>query len=488
MSEQTLRVSRSIDVSAAMPWLVAMAVYLLLMVLGNRLLGDADTYWHITLGRLILEHRALPTGEALSQTVHGTPLGRLRVAVANRLCGGLCAGRLGRGRGADGGGGRGGLRPVDALSAQILAADTHARRGAGGAGADLAAHHGAAARAGAAADGDMDRRADPRRGHRAPAVVVAHPADDAVGELARQLHLRPGDDRRHRRRGDLAGAGAAAPPRRQDWIAFAALALGAACVNPYGPELILATIRILSLGQALSLIVEWRPQDFSKLGAYEMVVLAAIGLALWRGVRLPPFRILMLLGVLHFSLAQSRHADLLGMLAPLLLARPLAEQFSAFAATESVAALRRPLPHGLLPPPGWRSPAAVTGASAARDSIAPAAAITPANAVNALTGVTRGPILNDYALGGYLDFVGIAPFIDGRTELYGEAFVVRYHRAVNLENLPDFLRLLDENRIEATLLLPATPAVALLDRLPDWRRVYADDIAVVHARRTPRQD
>jgi len=72
MSEQTLRVSRSIDVPAAMPWLVAIAVYLLLMVLGNRLLGDADTYWHITLGRLILEHRALPTGEALSQTVHAT--------------------------------------------------------------------------------------------------------------------------------------------------------------------------------------------------------------------------------------------------------------------------------------------------------------------------------------------------------------------------------------------------------------------------------
>jgi hypothetical protein len=103
-----------------------------------------------------------------------------------------------------------------------------------------------------------------------------------------------------------------APQRRRaatDWIAFALLALAAACLNPYGPELILATIRILSLGQALSLIVEWRPQDFSKLGAYEMVVLAAIALALWRGVRLPPFRILMLLGVLHFSLAQSRHAE-----------------------------------------------------------------------------------------------------------------------------------------------------------------------------------
>ena len=274
----------------------------------------------------------------------------------------------------------------------------------------------------------------------------------------------------------------------KDWIVFGALALGAACLNPYGPEMILATFRTLSLGHALSIIVEWRPQDFTRLGPYEMIVLAGLGLALWRGVRLPPFRILMLLGLLHLSLSQSRHADLLGMLAPLLLARPLAAQFGALAANGGVAELRQqwlPAAAGLLL---VAAVAAVTGVTAARDTIAPAANITPANAVKALTGVGSGPILNDYGLGGYLDFVGIAPFIDGRTELYGEAFVLRYHRAVSLENLPDFLRLLDEYRIEATLLMPTTPAVALLDRLPDWRRVYADDIAVVHARRAARKD
>jgi hypothetical protein len=33
------------------------------------------------------------------------------------------------------------------------------------------------------------------------------------------------------------------------------------------------------------------------------------------------------------------------------------------------------------------------------------------------------------------------------------------------------------------LLAPSTPAVGLLDRLPDWKRAYADDIAVVHMHR-----
>ena len=75
--------------------------------------------------------------------------------------------------------------------------------------------------------------------------------------------------------------------------------------------------------------------------------------------------------------------------------------------------------------------------------IAPAARVTPANAIQSVQLARAGPILNDYDFGGYLDFVGIAPFIDGRAELYGE----RYDRALGLQNLPDFLRLLDEYRI-----------------------------------------
>ena len=43
-------------------------------------------------------------------------------------------------------------------------------------------------------------------------------------------------------------------------------------------------------------------------------------------------------------------------------------------------------------------------------------------------------------------------------------------------------RLLAEYHITWTLLGAKTPAVVLLDHLPGWRRLYADDIAVVHAR------
>jgi hypothetical protein len=61
--------------------------------------------------------------------------------------------------------------------------------------------------------------------------------------------------------------------------------------------------------------------------------------------------------------------------------------------------------------------------------------------------------------------------------------MLRHDRALSLQNLPDFLRLVDEYRIQATLLAPSTPAVGLLDRLPEWKCAYSDDVVVVHMRR-----
>ena len=138
--------------------------------------------------------------------------------------------------------------------------------------------------------------------------------------------------------------------------------------------------------------------------------------------------------------------------------------------------------------PAWVAAAAlvviigITGLASIR-SVMPADRITPARAIRAVDIVGAGTVLNDYDFGGYLDFVGIPPFIDGRSELYGQAFILRHDRALSLQNLPDFLRMLDDYSIRTTLLAPSTPAVALLDRLPDWRRAYTDEIAVVHTRR-----
>jgi len=66
MSEQTLRrVERIADLRAAMPWLVAAGIYVLVIAVAPQLLGDPDTYSHLALGRWILDHGAVPTVDPL---------------------------------------------------------------------------------------------------------------------------------------------------------------------------------------------------------------------------------------------------------------------------------------------------------------------------------------------------------------------------------------------------------------------------------------
>ena len=258
------------------------------------------------------------------------------------------------------------------------------------------------------------------------------------------------------------------------WIFFGLLALAAACITPYGPGMFLATYRTISLGGALSAIAEWQPQNFSRIGSFEIILLLGLGYALFTGMKLSLIRILVLLGLLHLALSQTRHADVLAMLGPLFIAAPLS--FHLYSKTQNDGRAVS-LPAIAI---SVTLAAFLTLALTFHRNFAPDPKNTPSAAIARADIPRAGPVLNDYDFGGYLIYSGIAPFIDGRAEVYGKDFILRYNRALALQDIPDFLRLLDEYRIAVTLLSPATPAVALLDRLPGWQRVYADSVAVVH--------
>jgi hypothetical protein len=91
-------------------------------------------------------------------------------------------------------------------------------------------------------------------------------------------------------------------------------------------------------------------------------------------------------------------------------------------------------------------------------------------------------VLNDLPFGGYMIWRQMPVFIDGRAELYGEAFEMAYYRALQLKDVGLFLDLLKTWEIDAVLLTPATPAVGLLDNIGGWQRIYSDDNAVLHVR------
>ncbi len=79
--------------------------------------------------------------------------------------------------------------------------------------------------------------------------------------------------------------------------------------------------------------MEWRPADFSSVGPLEVCLLLGFGLALYRGISLPPLRIVLLLGMLHMALSQGRSVEIFALLVPLFLACPLAKQIGAAART-----------------------------------------------------------------------------------------------------------------------------------------------------------
>jgi hypothetical protein len=284
----------------------------------------------------------------------------------------------------------------------------------------------------------------------------------------------------------------AAPDRRvrlhalRGWALFGALASGAALVTPFGIDGVLLPVKLINLG-SLAELKEWSSPDFQYFQPLEVWILCVLFGAFSLGWRLPPIRVGIVLLLLHMALQHLRYGELLGLMAPLLLAPPLQLQLAPLAARRSAVPS---IDHAMA---AMAKPATVPGIALAgalllvvSDVMLPGRiaresdAITPAAALAAVKAHrVEGPVFNDYGFGGYLIFSGIKPFIDGRTELYGDAFIKRCFDAASMrsDRLP---QLLTEYGITWTLLPPTTPAVLLLDRLPGWRRLYADGIAVVH--------
>jgi hypothetical protein len=107
---------------------------------------------------------------------------------------------------------------------------------------------------------------------------------------------------------------------------------------------------------------------------------------------------------------------------------------------------------------------------------------SPVAAVAALKKLNVARVFNDYDFGGYLIANGVAPFIDGRTELYSEKFFVEHNAASGLMEPENLFRLLDQYKIEAILMRTQSAATKLLDHIDGWQKVYADDIATIHVR------
>lgn len=461
--------------TVTIPLLAALLAYAV-MLFAPQVLNDGDTWWHLATGDWILAHRAVPTTDPFSHTMPGAPwqahewLSEVFMALAYRaggwsglliliggaagLAAGVIAARLAKSLG--------GLSLIVtlfvalAVAAPSLLARPHV----------LTLPILAIWAVGLLAARDAGRA--PRLIYAPLMILWANMHGGYVLSLALI--------------GPFALEALIAAPAAErwkvvrDWGLFGVLALVCAMITPHGPMGLLFPFQLMGM-TSLPIIQEWRGADFSKLEPLEIALLATLFVGFSRGMRIPLLRLLVLLLLLHMSLQHVRHQIVLAVVAPMLLAGPLAEALG-----------NRPgAPAGRW---GWAVWAVVAvvialALAAVRLSLPVVrtdGGATPKTALAHVPADLRAkPVFNDYGFGGYLIFEGVKPYIDGRADMYGDAFMHDYE-AVAAGDAKAVDAAFAKHRVAWTLLPPGHPLLRVMDARPGWRRLYVDDTAVVHVK------
>lgn len=470
-----------------LPLLLAVAAYGLVLFRGGSLLLDGDTYWHITTGHWILQHIAVPHRDVLSFTAAGTPwvdhewLGEVALALAydaagwsglvllSALAAALAFGLLCRALGRW-------LPPLPSFVLTVLAYLTVLP------GLLCRPHVLALPVLVVWTAGLMAARAESRTPRLLLIPLMTLWANlhgsflfglVLIVPLAAEAVL-----------GTLSGGETAATPgeRRRTAMGWGGFLLGsliAACVTPNFLRGLIHPLHMMRMPVMLRAIAEWRSPDFQQIQPMEIWLVAALYFILTRGVRLSPLRILLLLGLLHAGLQHARNQILLGLVGPLILAEPLAQFLRPRDGVVSTVVHRfaAPLRTGT-----GAAALVLTGLFVLHPLTRGDDRATPRTALQHVPpALAAQPVLNAYDFGGYLIFRGLRPYIDGRADMYGETFLSDYLELMHpsKDKLEAALR---DRKIAWTLLKPDDGAVAVLDVLPGWRRLYADTVAVVHVR------
>lgn len=485
----SISIARSRGVRVSWPLVLGLAGFLIPVLMG-RGLTDPDTYWHIAAGRWMLAHGAVLTHDPFSFTLHGAPWvaqewgAELLIALVFRLAGWgglvflaaacfsatlayLLRFLLAR------------MEPLHALLFTFLAACMMFP-------SLLVRPHElvwplTAVWVGTLVDASERRRAPPWWLLGVMLLWANMHASYILGlGMAVALALEsPTDLMAQRWR--LA----------KRWLAFILAGLGCAIANPQGFRLLAFPFRVLGM-RSLDYIEEWRPPNLQHLQMLTLWLALIMGLALIGRIRLSLMRNMLIIALLFMALQHIRNIALLGLLAPFILAKPIAAVWRRLPSSGANAAgLDRALSALTRPATSVAAAAAITLAVVTATIVLsvrrphPPASGAPRAALDALLARGAGRrILNDYGFGGYLILRGVPVFVDGRADLYGDAFLRRYVDALSLSPGGHLRALLREYRISAILLRPSWPAVRLLNRMPEWKRIYADSVAVAYV---PRQ-
>lgn len=252
----------------------------------------------------------------------------------------------------------------------------------------------------------------------------------------------------------------------RQWALFLLASTGALMLNANGGAGLLQPFHIANL-KMLPTILEWQPSSPRLTPEFYVVLILAMGLLLWRGVRIPVGRLLLLLALLAMAFEQVRHQSWFVIVAALVL--PPLFRFSGsmkeraapyLAAAAGLLVLRVLLPIG--PHEDAANPRGLI------------AAVPPE--------LRYEPVLNGYSMGGPLILAGIRPYIDGRADMYGDAFYADYVKITD-GDMGRFNAAVRRYGIRWTILPNGnSELIRELDSSPAWHRLYADKVGVIHVR------
>jgi hypothetical protein len=254
------------------------------------------------------------------------------------------------------------------------------------------------------------------------------------------------------------------------WILFGLSSLAAAAlVTPFGPSHFLYPFEVSGM-EALSIIGEWRRSTPLPDTLFYVCLagLAALIAKRWREI--PPLRLLLLVGLSAMAVLHARHQMLFAIVGGLVVLSIIAPP---------TLASRQAFPRAV-----WLLPAlALLGVvrfavpyEFKEHSTYPLTLLSRVPAeVKAL------PAYNEYSQGGPLVMLGVRPYIDGRADMYGDAFTFRA-KAITNGDIGLFREDVKRFGIGWVLLEKQNDLVAKLRRERGWKLLVEDDHAIVFVR------
>jgi hypothetical protein len=275
-------------------------------------------------------------------------------------------------------------------------------------------------------------------------------------------------------------------------VVVALVSFAVVVVNPHGWQTWAYPFRTVGIGALRDYIQEWRSPDFHLSMTWPFAAMLLLTLvAAARSGRRADWTDLALVGLwATWSLFAGRNIGLYGLLTVPVLARYADSAWGHYLPAGNISPSSQGRAFALL---NWSLLALVVVGALIKIALplSPQATLKveeeslPAGAVRFIQAQKpAGPLFNSYNWGGYLIFKlwpDYLVYIDGRTDLYDDAFIRRYLDVMVAND--GWQQILDDDGINLVLIENNSVLDKFLRISPAWQEVYRDKMAVIFTRK-----